>query len=284
MATTTRPIDEKIVAMKMDNSDFVKKASETTKTMGALTSFLNKIPGINLGKTTNELQNIQKSVNGIDTSGLAGAVDTITSRFSTLGVVGTTALINITNRAVDAGLAMLKNLTVAPIMDGFREYELKMGSIQTILANTAKHGTSLDDVKNSLEDLNHYADQTIYNFGQMTKNIGLFTNAGLKLEESTSMIKGFANAAAASGAGAEEMARAAYQMSQGLASGYIMTIDWMSLTNAGMGNDNMKRDLIALGQAMGTLGRSTEYTLKNWKESLTDDKWLTKEVFSGYGW
>lgn len=278
----TRPIDEKIVAMKMDNSDFVRKASETTKSMGALTTFLNKIPGINFGRTTSELQNVQKSINGIETSRLSGAIDTVTSRFSNLGIVGTTALMNITNRAVDAGLAMVKNLTVAPVMDGFREYETKIGSIQTILANTSKYGTSVDDVTKSLGDLNDYADKTIYNFGQMTKNIGLFTNAGLKLDESTSMIKGFANAAAASGAGAEEMSRAAYQLSQGLASGYIMTMDWMSLTNAGMGNDNMKRDLIALGHAMGTLGTSTETTIQNWKESLSEGKWLTKEVFSKY--
>lgn len=278
----TRPIDEKLVAMKMDNSDFVKKASETTKLMGGLTKFLNKIPGINLGKTTSEFQNINKSIDRIDTNRLSDGINTISNRFSTMGIIGTTALVNIANRAVDAGLAMVKNLTVTPVLDGFREYELKMGSIQTILANTQKDGTGLDDVTKSLEELNHYADKTIYNFGQMTKNIGLFTNAGLKLEESTSMIKGFSNAAAASGAGAEEMARAAYQMSQGLASGYIMTIDWLSLTNAGMGNDNMKRDLIALGQAMGTLNKSTEATLTNWKESLSDDKWLTKDVFSIY--
>ncbi len=279
---TARPIDEKIVAMKMDNSDFVKKASETTKLMGGLTDYLNKIPGINFGKTTRELQNIQRSVNGIETSRLSSAIDTVTSRFSTLGIVGTTALVNITNRAVDAGMAMVRNLTVAPVLDGFREYELKMGSIQTILANTARHGTGLNDVTDALQELNLYADKTIYNFGQMTKNIGLFTNAGLELEESVSMIRGFANAAAASGAGAMEMARAAYQLSQGLASGYIMTMDWMSLTNAGMGNDNMRRDLIALGQAMGTLNRTTEDTLSNWKESLSDDRWLTKEVFSNY--
>jgi hypothetical protein len=277
-----RPVDEKIVAMKMDNSDFVKKASETTKLMSGLTKFLNMIPGINLGKTTDELKNINKSINGVDTSRLSSALDTVTSRFSTLGIVGTTALVNITNRAVDAGLAMVRNLTVAPILDGFREYELKIGSIQTILANTAKDGTSLEDVTGALQELNLYADKTIYNFGQMTKNIGLFTNAGLGLKESVSDIRGFANAAAASGAGAEEMARAAYQLSQGLASGFIITQDWMSLTNAGMGNDNMKRDLIALGQAMGTLGKSTTETLTNWKESLTDDKWLTKEVFSTY--
>lgn len=277
-----RPIDEKIVAMKMDNSDFKRKAIETTGLFGKLRDSLNRIPGVNLGKVTSEFGGIQRAVNGTDLSGLARSVDTIASRFSTLGVVATTALANITNQAVYAGQNLLKSLTTDQLLDGFREYEMKMGSIQTILANTQNKGSTLADVKRNFEELNAYADKTIYSFAEMTKNIGLFTNAGLGLDESTSMIKGFSNAAAASGTNAEGAARAAYQLSQGLASGYLMQIDWMSLTNAGMGNDNMKRDLIALGQAMGTLDASTDKTLKNWKESLSDDKWLTSDVMSTY--
>lgn len=277
-----RPIDEKIVSMKMDNSDFVKKASQTTSIFGKLTGALNKIPGVNLGKTSQELSNISRNANPSDVNRLGEAVQTVANRFSTLGIMGTTALVNITNRAVDAGIALAKSLSLDQVTAGFQEYELKMDSIQTILANTQKHGTTLDDVKYSLEELNKYADKTIYNFGDMTKNIGLFTNAGLKLEESTSMIKGFSNAAAASGTDSMRAAAAAYQLSQGLSQGYLMQLDWMSLTNAGMGNDNMKRDLIAMGQAMGTLGESTEDTITNWKEYLSDKRWLTKDVMSVY--
>jgi tape measure domain-containing protein len=280
-----RPIDEKIVAMKMDNSDFKEKAAETTTLFGKLQSALNKIPGVNLGKTTQDLNDIQRAAGNTNMSSLQKAVETISSRFSTLGVVATTALVNITNKAVDAGLEMARSFTTEPIMDGFKEYETKMGSIQTILANTQAKGTTLKDVTASLNELNTYADKTIYSFSDMTKNIGLFTNAGLGLKESTSMIKGFSNAAAASGSNAQQAANAAYQLSQGLSSGYIMTQDWMSLTNAGMGNDNMKRDLIAIGQAMGTLNKSTgttDKTLKNWKDSLSNDKWLTTNVMSLY--
>jgi hypothetical protein len=277
-----RPIDEKIVAMKMDNSDFKKKAVETTGLFGKLTSVLNKIPGVNLGKTATELNNIQTAANKTNMSGLTKSIDTISSRFTALGVIGTTALANIANRAVDTGLTMMRNLSVAPIMDGFREYELKMGSIQTILANTQRQGTTLEDVNREFGELNEYADKTIYNFGDMTRNIGLFTNAGLELEESVSMIKGFSNAAAASGSNAEQAARAAYQLSQGLSQGYLMQMDWMSLTNAGMGNDNMKRDLIALGQAYGTLNEDTESAVKNWKANLSEKQWLTSDVMSTY--
>ena len=278
----SRPIDEKIVVMRLDNSDFKQKAMETTGLFGILKDSLNKIPGVNLGKTVQELNGIQTAAGGTNLNGLSTAVQGISTKFSAMSVIATTALATIVNKAVNAGTSLAKSLSLDQITAGFSEYELKMGSIQTILANTSKHGTDLGDVSKSLNELNEYADQTIYNFGDMTKNIGLFTNAGLKLEESVSMIKGFSNAAAASGTSADGAAHAAYQLSQGLSAGYIMTQDWMSLTNAGMGNDNMKNDLIALGQEMGTLDRTSDDTLKNWKESLSDDKWLTTDVMSKY--
>ena len=283
----SRPIDEKIVAMKMDNSDFKRKASETTGLFGKLTQSLTRIPTTSLGNVTKELSGIQRAANSTDLSGMAKSVDSIASRFSNLGVVATTALVNISNRATDAAMNMWRGLTTQPVMDGFREYETKMGSIQTILANTQSKGTTLEDVKYSLENLNAYADQTIYNFAEMTKNIGLFTNAGLGLEESTSMIKGFSNAAAASGTNSENAARAAYQLSQGLSSGTIIQQDWMSLTNAGMGNDNMKRDLLAIAKARGDYaeameGMSDDDIISDWKNLLTEGRWLTSGTMSTY--
>ena len=277
-----RPIDEKIVVMKLDNSDFKQKAMETTGLFGKLKDSLNKIPGVNLGKTVQDLNGIKSAAGSTNLNPLATSIQGVSGKFSAMSVIATTALATIVNRAVTAGGALGKALSLDQVTAGFQEYELKMGSIQTILANTSKHGTTLKDVTRNFEELNAYADKTIYSFGDMTKNIGLFTNAGLKLDESTSMIKGFSNAAAASGTKSEAAAGAAYQLSQGLSSGYIMTMDWMSLTNAGMGNDNMKNDLIALGQEMGTLDRTTDDTLKNWKEALSDDKWLTTDVMSTY--
>lgn len=280
-----RPIDEKIVAMKMDNSDFKQKATETVGLFGKLkNSLTGKISTNNLDGVGKSLSGIQKAANNTDISSLGRAADAVASRFSNLGVVATTALVNISNRVTDTALNMWNSLTTAPIMDGFREYETKMGSIQTILANTQSQGSTLDDVKRNFEELNAYADKTIYSFADMTKNIGLFTNAGLGLDESTSMIKGFSNAAAASGANNEAAARAAYQLSQGLSAGYIMQMDWMSLSNAGMGNNNMKRDLIAIGKAKGTLDKSLsdDAIIQDWKALLTDEQWLTSDVMSTY--
>lgn len=217
-------------------------------------------------------------------STLEGGITGVSKKFMAMSTIGITALSNITNKMVNSGLAFAKSFTTDPIKAGFQEYELKMGSIQTILANTAKDGTKLSDVNKALNQLNHYADKTIYNFGDMTKNIGLFTNAGLKLEESTSMIKGFSNEAAASGASAEQAAHAAQQLSQGLSAGTIHAMDWFSLINAGMGNQNMKDGLIGIADAMGTFdGKTVDATSagKDFKGSL-EQGWLTADVMSNY--
>lgn len=96
---------------------------------------------------------------------------------------------------------MLAAFTIDPIKSGFDEYELKMGSIQTIMAST---GESLDVVNQKLDELNTYSDRTIYSFADMTENIGKFTNAGVNLDDAVAAIQGVANVAAVSGANANE--------------------------------------------------------------------------------
>ena len=142
---------------------------------------------------------------------LTGAVQTVADRFSVLGIIGTTVLTNLTNRAVDMGVKLVKSLTVDQMAEGFNEYEMKMTSIRTILAGT---GEDLGTVKGYLEELNSYADRTIYSFGDMTSNIGKFTNAGVPLKDSVAAIQGIANAAALSGANSENASHAMYNFAQ----------------------------------------------------------------------
>lgn len=270
-----RPIDEKIVAMKMDNSDLKNKAAETTSIFGKMRDSLGKaMSSVNFSSATKELANIKQAANSIDMTGLARSVEGISSRFSNLGIVATTALVNIANKATNAGLALANSLTSAPVMDGFREYELKMGSIQTMLANTEWEGTTLNDVKKTLGELNNYADKTIYDFGQMTQSIGKWTAAGVGLKDSTIAIKGMGNLAAISGASVDQLNSAMYQMSQGMSAGKFGAIDWISLDNAGMGGKKTKDALIETAKLMGkTIDMS-----KGFKGSL-EQGWLTSEVF-----
>lgn len=271
-------VDDRIVSMKFDNATFEQKLSATIASLDKLTATLA------MTNATKGLQGVSSAAASFDMGGMGVKIEGVSSKFLALASVGITAIVNLTNRVVDAGLKMAKALSLKPMMDGFREYEVKMGSIQTILANTERAGTTLEEVTANLDELNEYADKTIYSFGDMTKNIGLFTNAGIGIKDATAMIQGFSNVAAASGTNAEGAAGAAYQLSQALSSGTVRLMDWRSLTNVGMGNKNMQNDIISIAGAMGELeknGTSATEIQGNFNASL-EKNWLSADVMSKY--
>ena len=263
-------IDKRIVQMQFDNQGFEKGVSTTMKSLNSLNESL-KMKG-----ATNGLSEVNSSMNKLTSLGmgaLASGIEGVTSRFNALGIIATTALMNITNRAIDAGRRFTNAFTLAPITDGFSEYETKMNSIQTILTNTESKGTTIDDVKKALAELNEYADQTIYNFADMTKNIGTFTAAGIDLERSTTAIKGIANLAAGSGSSAAQASTAMYQLSQALAAGKVGLQDWNSVVNAGMGGELFQNALKETAKQMGIYVNES----KPFRETLQDN-WLTSDV------
>ena len=213
-------------------------------------------------------------------SALARGVESVTAKFSHLQVVAATALANITNRMVNAGIEMTKALTIDPIKDGFGEYETKMNAMQTIFANTSHKGTTYDDIKKALNELNDYSDKTIYNFGQMTDNIGKFTAAGVDLETSVTAVKGLANLAAMSGVDNARAQGVMYQASQALSKGYFQLMDWRSFSNNGMGNDRFKQLLIETGDLLGTGASAAIKAAGSFDESLSKSKWLTNDVMN----
>ena len=270
-------IDNRIVNMQFNNKGFESGVATTLNSLKKLNESL-KMKDASKGLT--DISSNLNKVNGSGLSGLSRGVDAITSKFSTLGVVATTALVNITNRAVNAGMALAKSLTIEPVMTGFSEYETKMGSIQTILTNTAHEGKTLADVTAVLDELNKYSDQTIYNFAEMTKNIGTFTAAGVGLDTSAAAIKGIANLAAASGSTSQQASTAMYQLSQALAAGKVSLMDWNSVVHAGMGGKLFQDALIRTSEVLGTGAEDMIKKYGSFRESLTKGEWLTGEVLT----
>ena len=248
-------VDERIVRMKFDNAQFEKGIATS---MSSLEKFHNSLHSKDGTKGLQEV---------------ASGVEKITS-VSTGLIAKVTAISRVTNEAITVAKNFVKTLTIDPIKTGLNEYELKMGSVQTILMGT---GESLDVVMDKLEELNRYADRTIYSFQDMTSNIGKFTNAGVKLDAATKAIQGVSNLAAVSGANAVEASRAMYNISQALGTGYMQLIDWKSIENANMATMEFKQTLIDTAKEMGVLSEADKVTAENFRETLKD-KWLTNEV------
>ena len=270
-------IDKRIVEMQFNNQGFEKGVNTTLNSLKKLQE------GLKLKGSSKGLEEVSSGMNKLSSTGfgtLTSGLNSITSQFSALGVIGITALANITNSAVNAGKNLAKALTIEPIMTGFSEYETKMGSIQTILTNTAHQGTTLEDVTKTLDELNTYADKTIYNFAEMTRNIGTFTAAGVDLDTSTAAIKGIANLAAASGSTSAQASTAMYQLSQALAAGKVGLQDWNSVVNAGMGGKLFQDALLRTSEQLGTGGEAMVKKFGSFRESLTRGEWLTTEVLT----
>lgn len=267
-------IDSKVVEMRFDNKDFEANTRTTMSTLDKLKAKLH-FPGASKG-----LEEIGQTAKRVDFSGMSSGIQTVQMKYSALQVMGTTALQNITNAAISAGKQLTDAITIDPVKDGFAEYETQMNSVQTILANTQKEGTNIDQVNKALKELNTYADQTIYNFTEMTRNIGIFTAAGVKLDDSVSAIKGIANLAAVSGSTSQQASTAMYQLSQALAAGKVQLMDWNSVVNAGMGGQVFQDALIRTSEHLQTGAKQAIEAYGSFRESLTEGEWLTTDVLT----
>lgn len=270
MSTT---IDEKVVEMRFDNKDFAEKTKDTVSLLDKLKSAL-KLDGATKG-----FENIDKAAKKTDISSVGKAVDEVKLKFSAMEVVAVTALTNITNKIVNMAQSLINDFTLAPVISGFQEYETQINAVQTILANTSSKGTTLEQVNAALDELNHYADLTIYNFTEMTRNIGTFTAAGIDLDTSVSAIQGIANLAAVSGSTSLQASTAMYQLSQALAAGTVKLQDWNSVVNAGMGGEVFQNALKETARIHGIAVDEMIEDEGSFRESLKKG-WITADVLT----
>ena len=282
----SKSIDERVVRMDFENDSFERKAAKSTKTVKELDKALE----LKNGKKS--FEDVEAAAEKTNFSSLIKAADVVTNRLSNLGIVGVTALTNLTNKAVDAGEKILKSLTVDNITAGWDKYAQKTSAVQTIMAATRKEfggdtAKQMEYVNSQLEKLNWFTDETSYNFLDMVSNIGKFTSNNIALDRSVTSMQGIATWAAVSGANANEASRAMYNLSQAISTGAVKLIDWKSIENANMATAEFKQTAIETAVAMGTLTAEADGTYKtlngnvvsveNFNSALSD-AWFTSDV------
>lgn len=269
MSTT---IDQRVVEMKFDNASFERNVRTSINTVNNL-------------KTSLNFSSATKGISGLASSmGKMLPIGSVTNSLSALDIAFMTTINRITNAAINAGVNMTKALTIEPVFTGFTEYETKMDSIKTILANTRDSGSNLEDVNKALSELNEYSDKTIYNFAQMTDMVGKFSATSGDLKSSVNIVKGLSNLAAEAGVENYKLQSALYQTSQAMSGSYFQKMDWNSLENASMATRKFRTDLIEMGESLGTF-KGIEDTLEGLKNetigfgATLEKGWLTTEVF-----
>ena len=266
-------VDSRVLEMRFDNKNFESNVSTTMSTLDKLKQSLN------LTGAAKGLENVGTAAKGINLSGLGNAAEAVAVKFSYMQMSIQHQLNRIVDSAVATGKRVFSALTIDPIKTGLSEYETQINAVQTILANTESKGTTLGQVNAALDQLNTYADKTIYNFTEMTRNIGTFTAAGVDLNTSVNAIQGIANLAAVSGSNSQQASTAMYQLSQALASGTVKLMDWNSVVNAGMGGQVFQDALKETARVHDV--KIDEMIKKNgsFRETLQEG-WLTADILT----
>ena len=266
-------VDRKVVELSFDNSKFERNIKKSQQSLDTFKKDLD------FKDTAKSVSVLQSAIESITLKPLEDSIVTVKESFNLLYRVVDNVMDRISSKIVDVGKKYAEMFTIEPITAGFQEYETQMGAIQTILANTSSKGSTLDDVNKSLNELNKYADLTIYNFTEMTRNIGTFTAAGIDLETSTRAIQGIANLAAVSGSTSQQASVAMYQLSQALAAGALKLQDWNSVVNAGMGGEVFQN---ALKETAKTYGIAVDEMIEkagSFRESLKEG-WITSDILT----
>lgn len=269
----SREIDQRVVELQFDNANFERNAKESISTLDKLKEKLN------FKRTGEGLKELEDRVAKFTMKPLEDAVEGVRVKFTLLDNFVWNFFDRISNKILDVGKNLVSAFTIDPIKTGFQEYETQINAVQTILANTQSKGSTLDDVNEALDKLNKYADLTIYNFTEMTRNIGTFTAAGVGLQDATDAIQGIANLAAVSGSNAQQASTAMYQLSQALAAGSLKLQDWNSVNNAGMGGEIFQNALKQTAREYGIAVDSIIEKAGTFRESLKDG-WITSEILT----
>ena len=169
-------IDNRIVNMEFNNKEFEKNISTSIDSLDSL-------------KKSLDFKGAEKSFDEVaKSSGILGdAVEEVKLKFNALEIMAITALAKITNAAIDAGVNLVKSLSLDQVSAGFSKYERETKAVQTMMNAT---GLSIEEVTAQLEKLMWYTDETSYSYSDMVDNIGKFTNAGIDLNTAVkSMIR-----------------------------------------------------------------------------------------------
>ena len=262
-------IDQRVVEMRLDNSNFEKNAQTSMDTTEKLKKSLD------FNGTANSLNEVGKAASNLNFSGVASAVDSINNKMSLLGVFSKRIMENVADGAFQMGKSLLTSISgINDASAGLEKFGQKSSAVGTMMIATGK---SIDEVGEVLEDLNWFTDETSYSFTDMADTMGKFAASGEKdLTKLESTVKGIATWAAASGANASTASRVMSQLSQAYGSSVIKLQDWRSVESANMATQTVMNKLIAEG---GDAAQAAVAKYGSFRDSLQAG-WLTTDKFN----
>lgn len=263
----SQEVDSRVVEMRFDNANFEKNTKQTISTIDRLMEKL-QFKGAEKG-----FEKLDAAAKDVDFATMQTSLDRLESKFSSLNIVATTALVNITNKFVDAGEKLVKSLSIDQVASGWDKYTEKTSNVQTIMNATGK---SIDQVNGYLNKLMWYSDETSYSFSEMTSALSQMTAAGGNIDKMIPMIMGIANATADAGKTGFAFQSTIRNLTQSYSAGHLQLQDWKSLNLMGTATKALKQELIDTAVELGTLKKG-EVTIGTFESSLSK-KWANTKV------
>ena len=247
----SKVVDERVVQMQFDNSNFEKNVAKTLKTLDHLKWTL-KDPDF-MGNSFKELN---KAANNVDMSGLSKGIEIVQTKFSALQVMGVTALANITNSAVNAGKRMASALTDSLINGGRqRAQAIKDAKFQMEgLLGTEEYNRQWSRID---ESINYAVQDTAYGYDEAAKAASQFLASSIKVgDEMDRSLRAISGVAAMTNSSYSDIANIFTRVA---GQGRVMAMDLNSLASRGL-------------NAAAILGKSMGKTESEVRDMVSDGK------------
>lgn len=256
----SRTVDDRIVQMTFENRDFEKNANTTLGTLDKLGKAL-KFDGV-----SSSLKGLQRTADALDFGIVTDGLQKVSVKFNALTTIGISALNRLTEKAVDAGVKLVKSLSIDQITKSWSKYDELIASEQSIMSAVSnkinpltKELYNIEDITELIGKLQWYSDETSYSVTQMTNAVSQFTASGVDLNTAIDAIMGISNAAAASGVSTQKAEHAFIGFSKAIGQGYLSLGVWnMQLRTSGITNsEKFKKSILDAAVAVGTLEKVT---------------------------
>ena len=247
----SKVVDERVVQMQFDNSNFEKNVAKTLKTLDHLKWTL-KDPDF-MGNSFKELN---KAANNVDMSGLSKGIETVQTKFSALQVMGVTALANLTNSAVNAGKKIASALTDSLINGGRqRAQAIKDAKFQMEgLLGTEEYNRQWSRID---ESINYAVQDTAYGYDEAAKAASQFLASSIKVgDEMDRSLRAISGVAAMTNSSYSDIANIFTRVA---GQGRVMAMDLNSLASRGL-------------NAAAILGKSMGKTESEVRDMVSDGK------------
>lgn len=188
-------VDNRVVKMSFDNAAFERNVSTSMKTLSDLEKSLK------LAEGTKGLEDVEKASRSFSMDSVGDAVQSIADRFSTLGIIGMTALQSITNTAIDLG-GKLWSAIYGPLVEGGKTRALNIEQ-----AKFQFEGLGID-VEKAMAAASYAVNDTAYSLDAAAKAAAQFAASGLEdFDEMGTALRAISGVAAMTSSSYDDIAR-----------------------------------------------------------------------------